>query len=132
MNTTITDLTVVNIEYVEQIVAREVVEARATLAAAKAAVEKAETAFLTLGTESVTLDDGTKVAIVQQERRSIDQTALRNLLPTGQYQRVTVRQATLPLLDEAVKAGWLDTTVVECAINAATVTSVKVTTPKRK
>lgn len=131
MNTT-TNTTTVNTTKVEQVIAQQVVDARTALAEAKEAAEKAEAAFRALGTDAVILDDGTKVAIVEQVRRSIEQDTLRDILPTGQYQRVTIRQATLALLDEAVKAGWLAEDTIAPAIKQAQVASVKVTQPKRK
>lgn len=131
MNTT-TNTATINTTKVEQVIAQQVIDARAVLAEAKEAAEKAEAAFRSLGTDAVVLEDGTKVAIVEQVRRSIEQDILRGILPTGQYQRVTIRQATLALIDEAVKAGWLDEATVAPAIRAAQVKSVKVTQPKRK
>ena len=72
MNTN-TETININTDKVNEMTARRVIEARALLAEAKAEAEKAEEAFRALNTDAVILEDGTKVAIVEQNRRSIDQ-----------------------------------------------------------
>lgn len=127
MNTTV----IINQTKVEELAAQKVVELRSALADAKEAVEEAEAQFKALGIESVTLADGTKVAIVTQNRRSIDNEVLKDVLPQGQHQRVTKRVGEMKLIDGAIEAGWLDADLVGQAINVKEVQSLKVTQPKR-
>jgi len=127
MNTTV----IINQTKVEELAAQKVVELRSTLADAKKAVEEAEAQFKALGIESVTLVDGTKVAIVTQNRRSLDNDTLKDVLPQGQHQRVTKRVGDMKLIDGAIEAGWLDADLVGQAINVKEVQSLKVTQPKR-
>lgn len=121
----------INTDKMNEMTARRVVEARARLAEAKAEAEKAEDAFRALSTEAVTLEDGTKVAIVEQNRRSIDQQVARDELPEGQHQRLSKRVVQQALVDEAVTAGWLKQAVVDTFTKVTNVKSVKVTKPKR-
>ena len=125
------DTLVVNDRKIAELTASRVVEARSVLAKAKEAVEEAELAFRALEVESVSLADGTKVAIVNQNRRSIDNEVLKAVLPQGQHQRVTKRVGDMKLIDGAVEAGWLDADLVGQAINIKEVSSVKVTQPRR-
>lgn len=125
------DTLVVNDRKIAELTASRVVEARSALAKAKDAVEEAELAFRSLEVESVSLADGTKVAIVNQNRRSIDNEVLKAVLPQGQHQRVTKRVGEMKLIDGAVEAGWLDADTVGQAINIKEVSSVKVTQPRR-
>ena len=111
--------------------AQAVVDARTELARVKELAELAETAFKASGLESVTLDDGTKVAIVEQSRRAIDNAKLKAVLPTGQFQRVTKRVGDLKLIDGGIEANWLDADLVGEAIKTTTVRALKVTQPKR-
>ena len=111
--------------------AQAVIDARAELARVKELAEIAETTFKASGLESVTLDDGTKVAIVEQSRRAIDNAKLKELLPTGQFQRVTKRVGDLKLIDGGIDANWLDADLVGGAIKTTTVRALKVTQPKR-
>tara|TARA_Y100000004_G_scaffold67064_1_gene75163 strand:+ start:470 stop:853 length:384 start_codon:yes stop_codon:yes gene_type:complete len=127
MNTTV----IINQTKVEELAAQKVVELRSALADAKEAVEEAEAQFKALGIESVTLEDGTKVAIVTQNRRSLDNDTLKDVLPQGQHQRVTKRVGDMKLIDGAIEAGWLDADLVGQAINVKEVQSLKVTQPKR-
>jgi len=127
MNTTV----IINQTKVEELAAQKVVELRSALADAKDAVEEAEAQFKALDVESVTLADGTKVAIVTQNRRSIDNEALKDVLPQGQHQRVTKRVGDMKLIDGAIEAGWLDGDLVNQAITVKEVQSLKVTQPKR-
>ena len=115
----------------DQALAQAVVDARAELARVKELAELAETAFKASGLESVTLDDGTKVAIVEQSRRAIDNAKLKDVLPTGQFQRVTKRVGDLKLIDGGIEANWLDADLVGEAIKTTTVRALKVTQPKR-
>jgi hypothetical protein len=121
----------VNPEYTGQMLATLVVNAREELAAAKAKADEAEAAFRALGIDSVLLHDGTKVAIVEQNRRSIDQQVARDELPEGQHQRLSKRVVQQALVDEAVTAGWLKQAVVDTFTKVTNVKSVKVTKPKR-
>tara|TARA_B100000085_G_scaffold271698_1_gene285395 strand:+ start:158 stop:616 length:459 start_codon:yes stop_codon:yes gene_type:complete len=116
---------------VEQL-AQDVVDARAELARVKAIVELAEQAFKDTGIQEITLDDGTKVQIVEQSRRTIDNAKLKEVLPTGHYQRVTKRVGDLKLIDGAIAANYegLAESVAK-AITTKTVKSLKVTQPKR-
>tara|TARA_B100000902_G_scaffold345982_1_gene352391 strand:+ start:6887 stop:7267 length:381 start_codon:yes stop_codon:yes gene_type:complete len=125
------DTLLVNDRKISELTAQRVVEARSALAEAREAVEEAELAFRALEVESVTLADGTKVAIVNQNRRSIDNDVLKAILPQGQHQRVTKRVGEMKLIDGAVEAGWLDSDLVGKAINIKEVSSVKVTQPRR-
>lgn len=125
-----TATTTINTGKVEQMLAKSVVDARAVLADAKAKAKEAEDAFRARGTDAVLLDDGTKVAIVRQTRRSVDTATVKEIVPQGQFQRLTRREATLALIDEAIKAGWLDEATIAPAIKSAEVASVKVTQPK--
>ena len=127
MNTTV----IINQTKVEELAAQKVVELRSTLADAKKAVEEAEAQFKALGIESVTLADGTKVAIVEQSRRSIDNAKLKEVVKEGHYRLITKRVGEMKLIDGAVEAGWLDADVVGQAINVKEVQSLKVTQPKR-
>tara|TARA_B100000902_G_scaffold345982_1_gene352382 strand:+ start:592 stop:975 length:384 start_codon:yes stop_codon:yes gene_type:complete len=127
MNTTV----IINQTKVEELAAQKVVELRSALADAKDAVEEAEAQFKALDVESVTLADGTKVAIVTQNRRSIDNEVLKDVLPQGQHQRVTKRVGDMKLIDGAIEAGWLDGDLVNQAITVKEVQSLKVTQPKR-
>jgi len=111
--------------------AQRVVDKRAALKAAKDAADEAERLFRVMGCGEVILEDGTKVAIVEQSRRSVDTLILKDIIPTGQFQRVTRRTADLKAIDAAIAAGWLDATTVTPAISVAEVSSVKVTKPKR-
>lgn len=129
MNTTTT--TTVNTSKVEQMLATQVVDARAALAEAKRIASEAEDAFRALGVDSVELTDGTKVAIVRQNRRAVDTEAVKAIVPKGQFQRLTRREATLALIDEAIKAGWLDEATIAPAISVKETEAVKVTQPKR-
>lgn len=122
---------IVNDRKIAELTASRVVEARSALAEAREAVEEAELAFRALEVESVSLADGTKVAIVNQNRRSIDNDVLKAVLPQGQHQRVTKRVGEMKLIDGAVEAGWLDADLVGQAINIKEVSSVKVTQPRR-
>ena len=116
----------------DKALAQAVVDARAELARVKELAELAETAFKASGLESVTLDDGTKVAIVEQSRRAIDNAKLKEVLPTGQYQRVTKRVGDLKLIDGAMNANYDNFAEnVEKAIKTTTVRALKVTQPKR-
>ena len=121
----------INTDKMNEMTARRVVEARAALAEAKAEAEKAEDAFRALSTEAVILEDGTKVAIVEQNRRTIDQKVARDELPEGQHQRLSKRVVQQALVDEAVKSGWLKQAVVNKFTKVTNVKSVKVTKPKR-
>lgn len=127
MNTTV----IINQTKVEELAAQKVVELRSALADAKEAVEEAEAQFKALGIESVTLADGTKVAIVEQSRRSIDNDKLKEVVKEGHYRLITKRVGEMKLIDGAVEAGWLDADVVGQAINIKEVQSLKVTQPKR-
>lgn len=129
MNTETTTITI-NTEKVNEMTARRVIEARAILAEAKAEAEKAEEAFRALNTNAVILEDGTKVAIVEQNRRSIDQEVAREVLPEGQHQRLSKRVVQQALVDEAVSAGWLSEDKASTFTKVTNVKAVKVTQPK--
>lgn len=120
----------VNEAKVAELIATRIVDLRSQLADIKDALELQEATFKDLG-HDVTLVDGTKVAIVHQNRRSIDNDTLKEVLPQGQHQRVTKRVGDMKLIDGAIEAGWLDADVVGQAINIKAVESVKVTQPKR-
>ena len=120
----------VNEAKVAELIATRIVDLRSQLADLKDALELQEATFKDLG-HDVTLVDGTKVAIVHQNRRSIDNDTLKDVLPQGQHQRVTKRVGDMKLIDGAIEAGWLDADVVGQAINIKAVESVKVTQPKR-
>ena len=120
----------VNEAKVAELIATRIVDLRSQLADIKDALELQEATFKDLG-QDVTLGDGTKVAIVHQNRRSIDNETLKDVLPQGQHQRVTKRVGDMKLIDGAIEAGWLDADVVGQAINIKAVESVKVTQPKR-
>ncbi|MEL0193432.1 MAG: hypothetical protein VW865_14175 [Halieaceae bacterium] len=128
---TTTETININPTYTEQMLATLVVNAREELAAAKAKADEAEDAFRALGIDSVLLHDGTKVAIVEQNRRSIDQQVARDELPEGQHQRLSKRVVQQALVDEAVTAGWLKQAIVNKFTKVTNVKSVKVTKPKR-
>tara|TARA_B100001094_G_scaffold269214_1_gene273293 strand:- start:1800 stop:2189 length:390 start_codon:yes stop_codon:yes gene_type:complete len=121
----------INETKVAELNASRIVSLRAKLADVKEALENEEAQFKALGVDSVTLADGTKVAVVNQTRRSIDNASLKDVLPQGQFQRVTKRVGDMKLIDGAIDAGWLDADVVGQAINTKDVSSVKVTQPKR-
>ena len=121
----------VNEAKVAELIATRIVDLRSQLADIKDALELQEATFKDLG-HDVTLVDGTKVAIVHQNRRSIDNDTLKDVLPQGQHQRVTKRVGDMKLIDGAIEAGWLDADVVGQAINIKAVESVKVTQPKRE
>tara|TARA_R100001086_G_scaffold156625_1_gene83784 strand:+ start:1046 stop:1438 length:393 start_codon:yes stop_codon:yes gene_type:complete len=120
----------VNEAKVAELIATRIVDLRSQLADIKDALELQEATFKDLG-HDVTLVDGTKVAIVHQNRRSIDNDTLKDVLPQGQHQRVTKRVGDMRLIDGAIEAGWLDADLVGQAINIKAVESVKVTQPKR-
>ena len=120
----------VNEAKVAELIATRIVDLRSQLADIKDALELQEATFKDLG-HDVTLVDGTKVAIVHQHRRSIDNDTLKDVLPQGQHQRVTKRVGDMRLIDGAIEAGWLDADVVGQAINIKAVESVKVTQPQR-
>ena len=120
----------VNEAKVAELIATRIVDLRSQLADIKDALELQEATFKDLG-HDVTLVDGTKVAIVHQNRRSIDNETLKDVLPQGQHQRVTKRVGDMRLIDGAIEAGWLDADLVGQAINIKAVESVKVTQPKR-
>tara|TARA_R100000152_G_C6728251_1_gene153262 strand:+ start:283 stop:726 length:444 start_codon:yes stop_codon:yes gene_type:complete len=122
---------VINKDKVVEEVAQTIVDLRSQLADIKDALEAQEATFKSFG-EDVVLEDGTKVAIVRQTRRSIDNAKLKEVLPTGQYQRVTKRVGDLKLIDGAIEANYdnFAENVAE-AINTKDVESVKVTQPKR-
>lgn len=120
----------VNEAKVAELIATRIVDLRSQLADIKDALELQEATFKDLG-HDVTLVDGTKVAIVHQNRRSIDNDTLKDVLPQGQHQRVTKRVGDMKLIDGAIEAGWLDADLVGQAINIKAVESVKVTQPKR-
>ena len=120
----------VNEAKVAELIATRIVDLRSQLADIKDALELQEATFKDLG-HDVTLVDGTKVAIVHQNRRSIDNDTLKDVLPQGQHQRVTKRVGDMKLIDGAIDAGWLDADLVGQAINIKAVESVKVTQPKR-
>jgi len=128
---TTTETININPTYTELMLGRLVVNAREELAAAKAKADEAEAAFRALGIDSVLLHDGTKVAIVEQNRRTIDQKVARDELPEGQHQRLSKRVVQQALVDEAVKSGWLKQAVVNKFTKVTNVKSVKVTKPKR-
>ena len=125
------DTLLINDVKVAELVAQRVVEARSALALAKEVADDAERHFKALEVESVTLDDGTKVAVVSQNRRTIDNKALESVLPKGQHQRVTKRVGDLKMIDGGIEAGWLDADLVGQAISTKSVNAVKVTQPKR-
>lgn len=111
-------------------IAQNVVDARAALAAAKAAVEAAEAAFISTVDGAVVLEDGTKVQVVASSRRAVDEDALRVAISDSQWRRVSTRKPDLAKLDQAAADGWLP----EDAAGAITTTTnrhVKVTIPKR-
>ena len=120
----------VNEAKVAELIATRIVDLRSQLADIKDALELQEATFKDLG-HDVTLVDGTKVAIVHQNRRSIDNDTLKDVLPQGQHQRVTKRVGDMRLIDGAIEAGWLYADLVGQAINIKAVESVKVTQPKR-
>ena len=120
----------VNEAKVAELIATRIVDLRSQLADIKDALELQEATFKDLG-HDVTLVDGTKVAIVHQNRRSIDNAKLKEVLKDWHYQRVTKRVGDMKLIDGAIEAGWLDADVVGQAINIKSVESVKVTQPKR-
>ena len=120
----------VNEAKVAELIATRIVDLRSQRADIKDALELQEATFKDLG-HDVTLVDGTKVAIVHQNRRSIDNDTLKDVLPQGQHQRVTKRVGDMKLIDGAIEAGWLDADLVGQAINIKSVESVKVTQPKR-
>ena len=121
----------INETKVAELNAGRIVSLRAKLADVKEALENEEAQFKALGVDSVTLADGTKVAVVNQTRRSIDNAKLKEVLKDGHYQRVTKRVGDMKLIDGSIEAGWLDADVVGQAINTKEVSSVKVTQPKR-
>lgn len=125
------DTLLINDVKVAELVAQRVVEARSALAEAKEVADEAERHFKALEVESVTLEDGTKVAVVSQNRRTIDNKALESVLPKGQHQRVTKRVGDLKMIDGGIEAGWLDSDIVGQAISTKSVLAVKVTQPKR-
>tara|TARA_B100000287_G_scaffold234377_2_gene220750 strand:- start:87 stop:467 length:381 start_codon:yes stop_codon:yes gene_type:complete len=125
------DTLLINDVKVAELVAQRVVEARSALAEAKEVADEAERHFKALEVDSVTLEDGTKVAVVSQNRRTIDNKALESVLPKGQHQRVTKRVGDLKMIDGGIEAGWLDSDIVGQAINTKSVLAVKVTQPKR-
>ena len=131
METTTEETININPSYTEQMLATLVVVAREELATAKAKADEAEAAFRALGIDSVLLHDGTKVAIVEQNRRSIDQTEAREALSEGHHQRVSKRVVQQALVDEAVSAGWLKQAIVDKFTKVTNVKAVKVTQPKR-
>lgn len=131
METTTEETININPTYTEQMLATLVVNAREELAAAKAKADEAEAAFRALGIDSVLLHDGTKVAIVEQNRRSIDQTEAREALSEGHHQRLSKRVVQQALVDEAVSAGWLKQAIVDRFTKVTNVKAVKVTKPKR-
>ena len=120
----------VNEAKVAELIATRIVDLRSQLADIKDALELQEATFKDWG-HDVTLVDGTKVAIVHQNRRSIDNDTLKDVLPQGQHQRVTKRVGDMKLIDGAIEAGWLDADRVGQAINIKAVESVKGTQPKR-
>ncbi len=120
----------VNEAKVAELIATRIVDLRSQLADIKDALELQEATYQDFGHE-VTLVDGTKVAIVHQNRRSIDNDTLKDVLPQGQHQRVTKRVGDMKRIDGAIEAGWLDADGVGQAINIKAVESVKVTQPKR-
>lgn len=125
-----TATTAINTDKVNEMAARRVIETRSALRIAKDESDKAEDAFRWLNIESVILDDGTKVAIVEQNRRTIDQKVAQDALPEGQHQRLTKRVVQQALVDEAVKGGWLKQAVVDTFTKVANVKAIKVTQPK--
>ena len=120
----------INTDRMAEVTARRVIDARAALRLAKDEAAKAEDAFRALNVEAVMLADGQKVAIVEQNRRTIDQAAAQAVLPEGQHQRLTKRVVQQPLVDEAVKGGWLKQAVVDKFTKVTHVRAVKVTQPK--
>lgn len=125
-----TDITV-NADKVAEMLAITVVDARSALADAKAAVEAAERAFKATGTESVVLQDGTKVALVKQQRRTLNTLILKDLLPKGRFNRVSRRVADMALVDGEIAAGRMTADEVAEAITVKDVVALKVTQPKR-
>ena len=121
----------INETKVAELNAGRIVSLRAKLADVKEALENEEAQFKALGVDSVTLADGTKVAVVNQTRRSIDNAKLKEVLKPGHFQRVTKRVGDMKLIDGSIESGWLDADVVGQAINTKEVSSVKVTQPKR-
>lgn len=120
----------INTDRLAAVTARRVIDARAALRLAKDEAEKAEEAFKGLNVEAVMLADGQKVAIVEQNRRTIDQKIAQDALPEGQRQRLTKRVVQQALVDEAVKGGWLKQAVVDTFTKVAHVKAIKVTQPK--
>lgn len=121
----------VNADKVAEMLAITVVDARSALADAKAAVEAAERAFKATGTESVVLQDGTKVALVRQQRRTLNTAILKDLLPKGRFNRVSRRVADMALVDGEIAAGRMTADEVAEAITVKDVVALKVTQPKQ-
>jgi hypothetical protein len=121
----------VNADKVAEMLAITVVDARSALADAKAAVETAERAFKATGTESVVLQDGTKVALVRQQRRALNTAILKDLLPKGRFNRVSRRVADMALVDGEIAAGRMTADEVAEAITVKDVVALKVTQPKQ-
>ena len=119
-------------ELMRQVRARNVCEARAQLAAAKARLEAAEELFEAVASdEPVVLDDGTKVAVVKQQRRNIDAERLEAGVSSQQWTRLSKRVLDTKLFDLASAANQLDSQLVDAVTTYCDVSFVRVTQPKR-
>lgn len=116
---------------IAQMKARAVVDAKAMLAEVKAAVAEVEAEFteFMVGREDQTIElqDGTLVTLIEAERRNISAAVLADVLPKSVFDVVTDAKVNHKRFDAAAETGLLSGFDVEDAVTETPYTAIRVT-----